>query len=177
MSGVEDRLAAPRIVHHSDELLQVIRDRISELETTHSSVEAVSGIMSGYLSKVIANPPAKKVGLYVAFLILQTLGLQLHVSVAPDFAKRIAHRLERRRLSKKQVRRKARKKKLPSDVLAHRSRLGGIARGRKLSAQRLSEIGRDAINARWRRYRERLSAPTCRTNLNNTKPVSDITAW
>jgi len=41
------------------------------------------------------------------------------------------------------------------DFLVHRSRLGGIARGRKLSAERLSEIGRAATNERWRRYRER----------------------
>ena len=41
--------------------------------------------------------------------------------------------------------------------LIHRSRLGGIARGRKLSAQTLSEIGRNAINSRWQRHREALS--------------------
>jgi hypothetical protein len=68
----------------------------------------------------------------------------------------MAHRLERRRLSKKQVRTKARKnRKPPPDVLTHRCRLGGIARGRKVSAERLSEIGRTAVNARWQRYRER----------------------
>jgi hypothetical protein len=48
--------------------------------------------------------------------------------------------------------------KLPPDVLAHRSRLGGIARGQKLSAERLSEIGRNAINERWRRAREAMQA-------------------
>jgi len=47
--------AAPRIVRHSDELLKVIRDRVSELNTTHVSVEAVSGLQNGYLSKVIGR--------------------------------------------------------------------------------------------------------------------------
>ena len=156
MSGIEDRLSAPRIVRHSDELLRVIRDRLVELQTTHNSVESESGLMSGYLSKVTTNPPMKRMGLYVAFLILQTLGLQLHVSIAPDFEKRMAHRLERRRLSRKHVSKKASKeKKLPPDVLVHRSRLGGIVRGQKLSAERLSELGRKAVNARWQRYRER----------------------
>lgn len=150
MSNFENRLSAPRIVRHSDELLQVIRDRIAELETTHASVESESGLMSGYLTKIISDPPLKRVGLFLAFLILQTLGLQLHVSVEPDFAKRMAHRLERRILSRKQVSRRAsKKKKLAPDVLAHRSRLGGIARGQKLSAEKLSEIGRNAVNARW----------------------------
>jgi hypothetical protein len=83
------------------------------------------------------------------------LGLRLHVSVAPDFAERLAHRLERQRLSKKQVCGKARKKRLSPHVLTHRSRLGGIARGRKLSAERLSEIGRAAVNERWRGHGER----------------------
>jgi hypothetical protein len=86
----------------------------------------------------------------------------MHVSIAPDFAERMAHRLERRRLSKKQVRTKARRKELSPDVLAHRSRLGGIARGQKLSAERLSEIGRNAVNARWskKQCRDRQSQAT-----------------
>jgi hypothetical protein len=140
LSGIESRLSAPRIVRHSDELLQVIRDRLVELGTTHNSVEAESGLMRGYLTKVISDPPPKRMGAYIMFLICETLGLQLSVSVAPDFQKRMAHRLERRKLSQKHVSRKASKrKKLAPDVLIHRSRLGGIARGRKLSAERLSE--------------------------------------
>jgi hypothetical protein len=139
---------------HSDELLKVIRDRFVELGTTHNSVETESGLQLGYLTKVISDPPPKRMGAYIMFLICETLGLQLSVSIAPDFEKRMAHRLERRRLSKKHVCRKARKNRLPPDVLTHRSRLGGIARGRKLSAERLSEIGRHAINERWRRVWE-----------------------
>jgi hypothetical protein len=97
-----------------------------------------------------AHSAPKKIGMYIALLICETLGLQLSVSIAPDFAERMAHRLERRRLSRKQVSRQASKKK----KLVHRSRLGDIARGRKLSAGRLSEIARDAINARRQRHRQ-----------------------
>lgn len=74
MSNLESRLSAPRIVRHSDELLQVIRARIAELGTTHNSIEETRGLQLGYLTKVISDPPPKRVGLFVAFLILQTLG-------------------------------------------------------------------------------------------------------
>lgn len=153
MSNLQSRLSAPRIVRHSDELLNVIRDRLVELGTTHNSVETESGLQLGYLTKVISNSPPKRMGAYIMFLICETLGLQLSVSIAPDFEKRMAHRLEQRRLSRKHVFKKAGKKLTP-DVLIHRSRLGGQARAKKLSAERLSEIGRNAINARWCRVRE-----------------------
>lgn len=47
--------------------------------------------MSGYLSKVTTNPSMKRMGLYIAFLIMETLGLRMHISIAPDFEKRMAH--------------------------------------------------------------------------------------
>jgi hypothetical protein len=67
VSNLESRLSAPRIVRHSDELLQVIRDRLAELGTTHNSIEETGGLQLGYLTKVISDPPPKRMGLFVAF--------------------------------------------------------------------------------------------------------------
>ena len=36
MSNLADRLSAPRLVRHSEELLRIARDRIDALQTTHS---------------------------------------------------------------------------------------------------------------------------------------------
>jgi len=148
VSGIEDRLSAPRIVRHSGELLQIIRSRIAELQTTHASVEAVSGLQSGYLSKVTSDPPWKRIGIYMAFILLESLGLRLSVSIDPTFTSRLAHRFEKRRLFRQAAKRKA-GKDLPPDFLVHRSRKGGIARARKLSAQKLSAIGKAGAMARW----------------------------
>ena len=159
MSDLESRLSAPRIVRHSDDLLRAIRDRIEQLNTTHASIEAVAGLQSNYLTKVVASPPPKRMSLWTAFLVLEAIGLQVSLSVAPDFAERFGHRLERRKLvrAKARIRRKARKPP-PPDFLQHRSRLGGFARKQKLAAERLSEIGRAAVNTRWSRHREQQSA-------------------
>jgi hypothetical protein len=155
VSNLESRLSALRIVRHSDELLQVTRPPCRTGD--NPQFDRGDGRPTVRLpDKSNLRSAAKEDGIVCRFLTLQTLGLQLHASIAPDFEKRMAHRLERRRLSKKQVRTKARKnRKPPPDVLTHRCRLGGIARGRKVSAERLSEIGRTAVNARWQRYRER----------------------
>lgn len=39
-------------------------------------------------------------------------------------------------------------------TISQMARLGGYARARKLSKERLSEIARRASNARWARFRE-----------------------
>ena len=101
MSDLESRLAAPRIVRHSDELLRAIRDRIEQLGTTHASIEMVAGLQQNYLTKITADPPPKRMSLWTAFLILEALGLQVSLSAAPDWAERYGHRLEKRRLVRK----------------------------------------------------------------------------
>jgi len=156
VSSLTDRQSAPRIVRHSGVLLQLIRNRVAELQTTHASVEAVSGIQSGYLSKVTSDPPSKRIGLYMAFILLESLGLRLSVSIDPTTS-RLAHRFEKRRLFR-QARSERARKDLPPDFLVHRSKKGGIARAQSLSAKQRSEIARNAITARWRRHRGRQAA-------------------
>ena len=63
MSSLDDCQSAPRVVGYSDERLAAIRDRVRELETNYASVESVSGIQSGYLSNVTADPRPKRMAL------------------------------------------------------------------------------------------------------------------
>ena len=66
---------APRVVataSHYHELLQTIRDRVVELEITHETLDAVAGLQSGYASKLLSNPPIKRMGPFTQFIILQT---------------------------------------------------------------------------------------------------------
>jgi hypothetical protein len=163
VSSYEDRQTARRVCRHSDELLAAIRQRVDELQTNYLSVEAVSGIQLGYLTKVTANPPPKRMGLHVCFLILTALGLQVELTEAPDF-QRYAQRLERRKLTRRPGRITGRSKKCAPDFYAYISRLGNEARSRKLSPERRSALARSAAQARWRARKEQLAPhrqPVC----------------
>ena len=49
---------------------------------------------------------------------------------------------------------RGRQARVMPDLMRRRARMGGYARKEKLSAKRLSEIGRNAANASWQRHRE-----------------------
>jgi hypothetical protein len=141
-------------------MLAAIRNRISELKTTHASVEAVSGIQSGYISKVASDRPQKRVSLFTTFLLLEALGLQVTLSIAPSFVERYGHRLDKRKV----VRTKAVSKQaglfgrqaleaMPPDVRLVRNRRGGKNRMRRMTPAQRSAFGKSAANARWNRPR------------------------
>jgi hypothetical protein len=103
LSNLADPQSAPRVVRHSGELLAAIRDRIAELNTTHAAVESVSGAQLGYVSKCVGDNPPKRISLWLALLLLQTLGLEITLTPAPNF-ERFAYRLEQRKLVRKEAR-------------------------------------------------------------------------
>jgi hypothetical protein len=164
VSSFSDRLSAPRsdlvyaTVPHSDALLAAIRRRINELEVSYETVEAVNGIQSGYTTKILGNPPAKRVQLYTAFLLIEALGLRVRLEEDPDLAERLRHWWTKRRLTKAVMLPAGRIKEFPPDFYRYISRLGNEARSRKISPSRRSELARHAAMARWRRHRESRAA-------------------
>jgi hypothetical protein len=157
MSGIEDRLAAPRVdsayatVRHSEALLAAIRKRIDELEITHEVAEEIAGLQRGYLTKILGNPPAKRVQLFLACLLIEALGLEIRLYGRPDTIEKFKHRYEKRTLTRK-VRAQAGIIELLPDARTSRARLGGLARAR---LPNLSDINRRANLTRWARHRER----------------------
>jgi hypothetical protein len=83
---------------------------------------------------------------WTMFILFESLGLQVSLSIASD----LGHRLEPRKLVKREAR-----KDLPPDFLRRRARLGGLARARLAN---LSDINRRANLTRWRRQREAQAA-------------------
>jgi hypothetical protein len=67
-------------VHSYAELMQVIRARIRELQITHETVDAVSGLQSGYAGKLLCDPPMKRIGRVTWDVIFDTLGLKIVVA-------------------------------------------------------------------------------------------------
>jgi len=158
MSGWDDRSQAPRLsavfatVNDHNALLAATRRRVDELELPHQIVEDLAGLQSGYLSKVLADPPPKRMGAFTSFLILQALGLDMQLVENPQAMERLRPRFEKRKLRRK-IRPAGRIVELTPDFYKRISRMGNEAR-RKLPPEKLSEIGRTAVNARWRRHRD-----------------------
>jgi hypothetical protein len=161
MSNLEDRSLAPRVlfsaIANHDALLEAIRKRIEELNISYETLEALAGIQSGYASKFLASPPPKRVTAFTWFLVLQALGMEMQLAENPQLAEKLRERRAKKKLTKKAKGLPAGstyKYELTPDLMRRRARMGGYARAKRLSPERLSEIGRNAINARWRRYRE-----------------------
>ena len=60
-------------------MLELIRYRAAELQTTNLEIDAVSGLHSGYSGKILAPTPIKAMGKVSMGPMLQTLGLALIV--------------------------------------------------------------------------------------------------
>jgi hypothetical protein len=142
VSNLADRLSAPHsdlvyaTVPHSDALLAAIRKRIDDLGLSHETVEAVSGCQSGYISKIIGSPcapPVKRVQLYLACLLVESLGLEIRLYENPQAMERLARRFERRKLKKTAVRTAMRKIELMPDFYRHISGLAADARRRAVA--------------------------------------------
>jgi hypothetical protein len=87
MSSLSDRLSAPRVVAtvaDHNQLLTAIRRRVEELGLSHETVEHLAGLQSGYLSKVIADPPPERMSPFTQFLILGAVGLRVKLEEDPQ---------------------------------------------------------------------------------------------
>ena len=144
-------------VRDHNELLVAIRQRVEQLDLSHSTVEYLSGLQSGYLSKVVANPPPKRMQPFTWFLILQALGCELQIVENPQLMERLKPRFEKRKLRRKEVRSKSGIIELTPDFRVRRARLGGLARARLFN---LSDINRRANLTRCRRYLEQQANST-----------------
>lgn len=79
-------------------LIEFVRLRVYEIQTTHESIDAVSGLHGGYSGKLLAPIPIKSMGKVSLGPMLQTLGLKLIVVRDDEQFKLIEHRLAKRKL-------------------------------------------------------------------------------
>jgi hypothetical protein len=162
LSNLAGRLSAPpadfvyAVVDDHNKLLAAIRRRIEQLGLSHETVEHLAGLQSGYLSKVIADPPPKRMSPFTQFLILQALGLRVKLEEDQQLIEKIRGRWSKRKL-RKSMRTAVSMDRvihLPPDFMRRISRMGCEARMRKLSPERRSALARHAASARWRQHRE-----------------------
>lgn len=91
-----DRFCVYGVVYDYQGLIEAVRVRIEELETTHESLDHVSGLQSGYISKIVAPIPIKSMGKISMGPVLQTTGLAIIVVRDDEQFAKIKDRLTRR---------------------------------------------------------------------------------
>lgn len=84
------------VANDYDGMIELVRYRLHELQTTNLEVDAVSGLHSGYTSKTTAPIPIKSMGKVSMGPLLQTLGLALIVVRDDEAFAKIEHRLAKR---------------------------------------------------------------------------------
>lgn len=138
------------------ELIQALRARAVERRISLQSItlHQVAGLADRYFSKVLApdgTPAHKKRHLGRVSLgpALAVLGVKLILVECPEALARYAHRLDY--MDPRDMREKS--VTISRRLLREAGRKGGLARAKKLSAQRLSSQASRAVKARWKRYR------------------------
>ena len=81
-------------VRSYDDLVEVVRNRIIELAITHETADAISGLQSGYTSKLVAK--MKGFGPISLSCLLPALGVKLVAVEDPEALARVRSRLVKR---------------------------------------------------------------------------------
>jgi hypothetical protein len=149
------------------ELLNALRARRDELELTHETIDAISGLQPGYTSKLLAPKPIKNLGPLSFESLLGALGIGIVVVEDPEQRKLVESRWQKR------VRpQKAASASIPASIphevpmelqithdleaklvdLGHMksiAKLGGIGRAKRLGKRARRRIATRAARARW----------------------------
>jgi hypothetical protein len=83
-------------VRNCDELVAVVRARVAELNITHANLDDVSGVQSGYASKLLSDPPIRRFGPMSLGAVLGGLGLKLLVVQDEEALAKVRSRLVER---------------------------------------------------------------------------------
>jgi hypothetical protein len=138
------------IVRSYDELIEAIRNRILELNTTGESVDYVAGLPLRYSAKLLAAKRMRTIGSKSFAPLLGALGLALIVVEDAEQLARVRHRLEPRKKA-------AVPPAVPSDAFNKKSSPNGwgqwmnCLRFLALSDAQRSASARHAAQMRWRR--------------------------
>jgi hypothetical protein len=143
-------------VRTMDELHEVLRRRADELKMSRATIDAISGLQSGYAAKLLAPVPIKMVGKVSLGPMLETLGLVIIVAEDAGALERIQRRSDAAARNESQVRLlTAGEHQLVVFKLSrrHMKKLARLAtKGRKqIPPSKRRRIARRAALVRWRR--------------------------
>lgn len=144
-----DRFCIYGVASDYQGLVDAVRFRIQELQTTHESIDDVSGLHSGYTSKVAAT--IKSMGKVSMGPILQTLGLSLIIVRDDEQFARIKDRLTKRERPNRAIARRIKPKWLFKPANARQM---GKKRWEGVSDAKRSRIMKKVSNAAARARRK-----------------------
>jgi hypothetical protein len=150
------------IVRSYEELIEAIRNRILELNTTGESVDYVAGLPLRYTAKLLTPKRMRTIGARSFAPLLGALGLALIVVEDAEQLAAIRHRLEPRK-----------KAAVPPDAFNKKSSPNGwgqwmnCLRFLALSDAQRSASARHAAQMRWRRKHAAKIAAAARWNARN----------
>lgn len=150
---MSEPLASPR---HSAEFVDAIRMRVLDLGISHGTLDAIAGWQNGYTGKLLADPPIRQVGLHTLFIMLESVGLSMHLQVDKEAVERLKTRMVKRNESA--VRTGGKHRRILQEILPDFMRLisgmAADARRKKISPAKRKRIARHAAVIRWRDVKE-----------------------
>ena len=90
----------PRIARSKADLVEILRQRRDELDISHETIDALTGLAEGYTSKLLAPKPIKNLGPMSFGAILGALALGVAAVLIvedPEQARRMAARWQKRK--------------------------------------------------------------------------------
>jgi hypothetical protein len=157
MHAPEASLAQPRplaVVGDVIELQLALRQRAEELDISREAIDELAGLTPGHSSKLLCDPPMKRLGPISMWPLVGALGLAIALVESE-------HRMVRVRKLPKRIAahppeahwRHRRLLRMVAKLARTNGAKGGRARVAKLSAEELSRQMSRLANARWRKSR------------------------
>jgi len=163
--------AGTRVAHYA-QLLDAIRLRVAELGISYDLIDEFAGLADGYFSKLMCDPPIKRMGSMTLFLVLQTLGLQVVLANDVKALARTQKRFKKRGAPHHTQGKLAGQAAthLYQDFLFLRAQKGGLARAAKVSYREASRLGRRGAKLRWAKARASAAAQAAGEAVAAHKP-------
>jgi hypothetical protein len=136
-----------------DGMIAALRERMREIGVTNETIDALTGLQSGYVGKLLAPTRIKNLGPTSFGLMLQSLGLKLIVVEDAENTKKMQPRWVKREKAAPMLAMPS----IPRPQWLFSSRSARSARLLQLQEQppaERSRIARQAARARWQRQRE-----------------------
>jgi hypothetical protein len=146
-----DAATTPRVlaeVRGRDDLHHALRARAEEVDVSRLVIDQITGMSTGYASKVLAEEPLKGLTIDIAALIAPALGCKILLVEDPETAARMERRWTKRAPGYANVTIGASPAERAGELRREQCRKAGKARARSMSKPERVELARKGGKAR-----------------------------
>jgi hypothetical protein len=138
------------VIQSYDDLHRALRERAAELQTTRLALDHLSGLQTGYVSKLLAPSPIRRLGPESMGPLMVVLGVRMIMVEDVEAMARIVPRLEQRKLHHASGGMPTRGRSANRGDSAWGKRMAAL-RQLNLSKHKRRAIARRAAKIRWAR--------------------------